>query len=360
MSDKMSLIFYIVMFSVSAAIFKLYTNKNRIVSKIGRILAISIPTFIAAFRYQVGTDYSNYDYLFTYIRNNSWEKVLSNTIKWETGFKILVKVLTEIGDNRFVFGALAFLTLAVITYTLRTDYGYYGMVLSYFVYLFFYFPAALNIVRQSLAVAIVFYSYKFIFENNKYKYFLFILLAASIHTSAIVALPVYYLWNHKKNKAISTRTALTVISISVCFVCMWRSILQIVLSFGWSFGRKFTYLLENNNGMNRDIFVKLIMLAVFITAFKKLRKLDERNAFFVYLFALNCIVSFTGYQITFFKRIGMYFEITLLVLVGWLPRIFTKSSKIIVQSAVIAAFLIYFYLGSYLLGHGDIIPYQWR
>lgn len=360
MSNTTSLIFYITTFIISGSIFRLYENKNPIIRKISICLTLAIPTLLSAFRFQVGTDYSNYDFLFNYLREHTWKHILVTDIKWEIGFKILVKWLATIGNNQFIFGTLSLLTLCFFIYSLKY-YESCDIQISYFIYLFFYFWGALNIVRQSLALAIIFYAYHFIFENKKFKFYLYVFLATTIHTSAIIILPIYYIWNHKKNKTIAPKLRRLILCFFVIGTCIWRTLLQIFIESGWKFAKKFTYLLSNNNGLNRDIFVKIIILLVFIIFEKKYRKNNKQNELFIYLFVFNCIISFTGYQITFFKRIALYFEMPFLILIGRFPFFFSKGgSRLLVKCLIIFVGCMYFILGAFVLGHAEIIPYQWR
>ncbi len=62
------------------------------------------------------------------------------------------------------------------------------------------FYQMLNQSRQMLAIAIVLYSLKYLLDNKKLKYFITILLAASIHVSALFVLPFYFIRNLKINK----------------------------------------------------------------------------------------------------------------------------------------------------------------
>ncbi len=360
MSNLFSLFFYIILFFISGLFFKLYSCKNGITKGIGMFMAVLLPSFMSAIRFQVGTDYSTYDYIFTYIRNHTWREVLEANIKWEIGFKVLVKILAALGNNSFIFGVLSFSTLYITIMALKY-YKKCDLSLSYTAYLFFYFWGALNIVRQSLALAIVFYAYHYIFENNKKKYFLYVILAYLIHTSAIITLPIYLMWNHKKNKVISVKLQILILSIFVIGTIMWRPILQIILESGWKFANKFTYLLNNNNGMNRDIFVKLIMLAIFLVWYQRYKRIDKCNELFIFLFIFNCIIGFTGYQITFFKRIGLYFEVPGIVLIGEVPYFFNANgSRTIIKFITTIMLCLYFVLVAYILGHGEIIPYRWR
>lgn len=360
MSNVASLVFYIGLFTVSGGALLLNKTGNKYLKRIAFFISVVIPTLISAFRFQVGTDYPNYSFLFDYIRIHTWSEILVTDIRWEIGFKILVKLLTSVGNNRFVFGSLSFFTFVFILKALE----YYENIdaeISYIVYLFVYFSGDMNIVRQSLAFAIVLFAYHYIFENQKYKFVLWIMLAATIHISAIIVIPVYFLWNQEKNELISFKIRVLIYGVFIIGTFLWRGILKFLISMNLPFISKFEYLLNNNNGLNRDLFVKLMILIVFIIWSYKFEIISSKNKLFIFLFALNCIISFTGYQITFFKRIALYFEIPFIVLIGEIPCFFAKGkSRIFIKCSIVLISCFYFILSAYVLGHAEIIPYKWR
>lgn len=359
MNNIASLIFYSLSFILSGGLLGLRNDKNSAVGKISRGLSIMIPTMIAACRFQVGTDYKNYDYFFNYIRVHSIKECVI-TVKWEIGFLFIVKCLTIVKDNRFIFGILTFLTLCIVLTALEY-FDNLNKKIAYITYLFFFFGGTLNIVRQSLACAVILIAYQYVFRNEKYKFALLVIIATSVHVSALIALPVYLLWNHDKKDLISYKKMLLIYFGFGFSVFMWRSILKILLSSGMFFLQKFRYLFRNNNGMNRDIYVKLAILLVVFVFYKELEKLNKVNKLFICLYIFNIIISFTGYQITFFKRTALYFEIPIIVLIGQLECFFKQGkSRYLANFIIVFMAWLYFFLDAYLLKHAEIIPYRWR
>ena len=69
-----------------------------------------------------------------------------------------------------------------------------------FIFYFLYYGQTLNIVRQSLAVAIVFWGIHLIFEKKPLKFFLCVLMASLIHVSAVLGVTLYILYSLLYNK----------------------------------------------------------------------------------------------------------------------------------------------------------------
>lgn len=84
-----------------------------------------------------------------------------------------------------------------------SGFKYYKLEKNRNVWLVFYvFPLFLlnffNIIRQGVAVAIIFFVSKYLFENKLIKYFCGVILASMIHKSAIIGLVFYFIFKIKK------------------------------------------------------------------------------------------------------------------------------------------------------------------
>lgn len=154
---------------------------------------IIIYTIIIGTRYEVGTDWNNYkDYFlncdFYYTREPR-----------EPIYYFLNKiVLYFFGDNYiFFFLLIAFLQISLIVKALkRFDYIFPLAILLFF--LIGPFLAFQNVMRQSLAFCLFFYSIKFIERGCLKKYIITVVIATCIHTSSILFLPLYFICRRKR------------------------------------------------------------------------------------------------------------------------------------------------------------------
>lgn len=141
---------------------------------------------IAGVRYLVGTDYASYLQIFQTIIAVDI-KTLLTTGYIEPGFIILVRGLSFINcSDGFIFGALEFITLFVAFYALSKFKYTISFVLSVFIYYVMIFHFSLNIVRQILAASFVLLSVCYLIKGQKIKYVVAMIIAVSIHLSAIV------------------------------------------------------------------------------------------------------------------------------------------------------------------------------
>jgi len=162
-----------------------------------------------------------------------------------------------------------------------------------------------------------------------------------------------------------------------------------------------SYLYGNDRGRNRDFYVNLFWLGLFLCYRNKLVKIDPQNDFYLALFGLVCIVGFTGFFSPFIKRVAIYFSIFRCFLIGSLPlalqypnmpdATFTYKRKDkpfqnvslsnsvsrfsmpegvttinessffsfsnMMRIALYLAVFGYFFLSVYIIGHSDVLPY---
>ena len=89
-----------------------------------------------------------------------------------------------------------FILFGIPTYVLifaalkRHSYGY---ALSVLMFICLCYLNTLSIIRQALAVSITFYAYRYVVEKKFFKYLLFIVLASLFHSSALIALVIYWI-----------------------------------------------------------------------------------------------------------------------------------------------------------------------
>src|SRR5699024_10351989 len=83
---------------------------------------------------------------------------------------------------------LAFATNYLIVKSLWHFKDKVNFTLSTFLFFTIYYFQTYNITRQWLAIAIVFFAIKYLFSNKYIKYLLIVLVASTIHSSAIITL----------------------------------------------------------------------------------------------------------------------------------------------------------------------------
>lgn len=155
------------------------------------IVLVMLLCGISALRFEVGTDYNNYVYLFQLIIENSAKNI-------EPSMVILVNLFDYVGINLqliFVFYSI----VTVLGYVLFIRYFSTNIGLSLFLYfsLAVFFFASLNLIRQFSAVAVFLFSIRYIVSRDLFKYVFCILVATVFHFSSILLLPLYFFLTRK-------------------------------------------------------------------------------------------------------------------------------------------------------------------
>lgn len=360
MSDLLSVVFYIATFSVSGLLFSQYKSKRKIIRIAGVSLSVLIPAIVAGLRYNVGTDYDNYNNMFTALRSIKLSEVHLHFQNIEKGFIFISKLLVIIFDNKVVFGIWALIILAILVLTLLRQYSQFDLTLCYVLFLFLTFSDSFNILRQCIAAVIVFYGFKYIFDNKPIRFLVIIVISSTIHFSALFAIPLWFLWNHKKTIIINYKKLGFVLMAACVAVVVWRPVLRFAMSIGIPFVDKYASYLSDRESSNRSFFVMLATLIVVLFTVRFLKCIDERTKFFIVAYAIGVIIESIGFYMPFAKRANLYYTIPLPMILSILPQSFTKNSRIIVKVCIVLYVIVQFIITAYILKQADLIPYRWK
>ncbi|MFC0423771.1 EpsG family protein [Lactiplantibacillus plajomi] len=179
----------------------------------------AIPYFIiAALRYRVGTDY------LTYIQIQIPQLLQGNDarLKFEYLYQFVIKIGMSLGGTQVVFALTHLIFLFFIWKAVQffsTDY-----VISLFIFMFgCYYNLSLNIMRQSIAMAIFLMATVYIVRSSPVKYVVTVIGAMLFHKTAIIYLPMYLLSKIKvrERMAICTVIVLGVLASPIRKVLVW-------------------------------------------------------------------------------------------------------------------------------------------
>lgn len=364
MTDFGSLIFYYFIYLTATLLFSQYRSGNSLVRKIGPACSVILLTLMSGFRYNVGTDYSNYYYIFQRVKYTDWGSLTNGIAGYngETNFLLFSKIFLQVLSVKQYFGVLSLITIGIVTIVLVKQYSSeeYDTTLVYFLYLFIFFSESLTNIRQYLALSVLMIGYKYIFKNQFWRYLIIVLIAMFFHISAIVALPIYFFWNHKSGQEIKKIYFVIPIIAAVWFILNWRQVISFLVSHGiFSEGRMAIYQSTSATN-NYTFFVKAILLILFAFFFKYLN--DDRDVkLYIYLFAIGTVLSGIGFFVGHLKRLGLYYEIPCIFIIPALSRFFVpERSRNVYKAIVVILTMAYFCLLYYVLKNSYMIPYQWK
>ena len=244
----------------------------------------------AGFKYNVGTDYINYKYYYDNVYNNS---VMSyNGV--ELGYVFIMKCFSSLSISFVFFWFLLSSFNFSLKYYIFHKYSplVFASLLLYFVGLFL--ERDFDGIRQGLAIGFCYISIPFILNRNAIPFIIIIAIASSIHASALVFLPAYFLVNLK----VSNTVIFAIIGTLVILVFANISFTKLVISILPDSIIKMrieTYMTLADSqysqkiGISVGLLFRLFVLFVFVY-FEKDIQIDKnlyyflRNGFFVGLF----------------------------------------------------------------------------
>lgn len=250
--------------------------------------------------------------------------------------------------------------------------------LTLLIWCFLYYNDSYNVVRQHLAMAVIFSGIDYL-ENRKYfKFCIFIALATMLHTSGALAflLLVIKFFLDKSDEysdvnkklylrinSLSFRKGILYVIISVC--CLFvKQIAAVAVALGLIHSRYMSYFNKASvSGNTIDLLIYgLVLIAVIMmgkinsNAKKNIPEIEfyQINAFSVFMFYNLARVVFYG------NRLTMYFGIVNILLIAQLPKIGkTTQGKTMISAAIVAIGALYWW---YVYVHGGVsmtYPYVW-
>ncbi len=360
MSEIESLLLYILVFSSAAIIiqFGYHEKKSGWIVGVGVIL----PILLASCRYAVGTDYFTYFNAFQRLGKIPLSEYIELNGIEEIGNYFVGYLGNKLDSYNVYLGIVAGLTLIPIYLFLKRDKFDIDMGFSIFIFLCTAFMTSFNIMMQMIAVSISMLSYRYIFKREFLKFLIIILLAASFHSTALLLIPIYFIWNKEDEKQINlfNKRNLLVLLLLCFFVLNIENLFSFLTNID-IFSDYSAYGLKNDGGNNRDIIVKFAYLALVFILRKPLIVYDKRNKLFIIFAFLNFIIGLTGGFSPFIKRMGLYFEVSQIIL---FPTIVKLSKNPKERRLIRFLFLIYILslmiLTIYVLKQGHLVPYQYK
>jgi hypothetical protein len=298
----------------------------------------ALPLFmLLALRYEVGIDYSHYSNAYEVISHYGFfEPVPSGYTAWlGNGFVYVCKLVALFFGKGFVWyhavlaaASLLFLYMAIFENSKMP-------LLSLFIYLCDgYYYQLFNQSRQGLAVLMVFFSYKYIFENRFISFALMIVAASSIHPSALIFFPSFFL----AKKEFSIKILLIFLVIACIVLNNWAFLETIVSLTRYAHYMNSQYNVAANEG---TLFRALYRGCIFgfCLLFRKsvLQKHPHANCLYT-LCALSLVLQIISLQSYVFARIVLYYYIGMLLLIPYVLDSLEKKDQMIIAAVLFVIF----------------------
>lgn len=240
----------------------------------------------------------------------------------EPGFLFLSSLAKSIYDDiDFYFLFISSLTVFFLYKSIcRYSFVYPLIAFVYYCARFMLFRD-INQIRAALAIAIVIFSIQHIGRNWKH-YFLLIFVAASIHYSAIIAFPCYFVSKIQLSK-------IRIIQIVVCILILTAISSQLirpyVQSVFFTYDMKESYVMDNSSYsqgyglLNPMIYYQILVLFTYTYMENRLKRFEFYLLFRnLYLFSTCILILFSDFLIISGRLSTIYATLEMFML----PQIF--------------------------------------
>ncbi|MCS7461028.1 EpsG family protein [Paenibacillus doosanensis] len=296
--------------------------------------AVATLVLVSGLRNNIG---DTYYYMYSYRLNNfTWETIRANK---DIGFGLFQMGLKQISDNpQILVFSTALITNVLIIWVLYR----YSKLFELSVYLYIacgLYTVSMNGIRQFMAGAIVFAATKYIYEGNWKKYICVVLFASTIHQSAFILIPIYF---------IVRRKAWTGASFALLFSAVF-----LAMGYGQFSNLLFSAIQDTQYSNYKDFqegganVIRLAVQAVpVVFAFlgrDKLRQMDPRLDYIVNMCILGVVFMVIATQNWIFARFIVYFGLYNLILLSWIVHLFVKREQKFIYYSIVVLYFGYFY-----------------
>lgn len=324
-------------------------TRERMVSMVSLGLILTLLFLMAAFRINVGNDYTEYVRIFQNL-------TLDRQVSSEFGFNAVVRVFQAFFGSGTYLPIFAFFSAVTIGFMIKAiydqcDWFWYGLAL--FLFCGYYF-SSLNTVRYYVAFSIALFAAKYVIRKDYIRFLLWILLAATVHKTVLFVIPVYWF----AARAWKKREVLAVLGLCaalLAFPQFFRKIIFMIYPY-------YENSAFDTGGISWINMAKCACVLLFALIYYKTAVADSRQNLFYFYCNLGAVLLYTfGSFIPEVSRLGYYLVgFQPILLANILKRISSRKQKLFFAAIIGFAFLAYFTV--FLMRASGvelkIVPYQ--
>lgn len=307
------------------------------------MLSLVLPCLIAAFRDNtIGTDVRVYTQpIFLTAVGNSY---LDTINVWgdahPIGFVSFIWLVTAL-TNSFpvVLGLLQLLVVVPVYKSLQLLFPkdiWLGMLM----YSLLFFPASLNYMKQSVAMAMVILAFSYLSQRRIGPFLILAAVAVTFHQTALLMVPVYFLYYHlnstENNKnSRSERVFFTAVAFGLIGIVFLFS--DYLISYLGELRGSYLYLTNHVGQGSIDFTALLILPLIIIEGILTGRKRKsqsclsetntdvEREPTILFVLRLLCVIGYIFAELSIFTigldRVAMYFQYFVILFIPSLSRL---------------------------------------
>lgn len=310
-------------------------------------------------RFEVGSDWQNYEYLYS----NKIDKFVKTIFSRDIGYSLISYIFKSLNFDYVIFNVFLSIIgiIPVFIYCRNNPNWFIGVFMAV---PYFFTICVMGYVRQGVATGILFLVALSIQKNNKFLFLSSVILATSIHKSAIVFLLFYIVFfytDNFKTLLFSLANYIKIIILGVFFITFL--FVFVVLQDQWQHILHYINVDKTSSGALLRALMNMIPTIAFLI-FNKRMKIYGRIKFLCYIFSILSIlfliiIYFKILSSTFIDRFNIFLIIFHIIIFPRIHLIFKDRfyGYIIDLNIIIYNFIIMYFWINYSV-NGRLMLYK--
>lgn len=322
-------------------------------------ISLLIPVFLAGLRWNVGTDYYNYQEIYHMVNSfTKFEDFAAQSGQTEWGYMLLNVICYRIFNNeQMVFFLSSLMIYSMFFCGLRLEQESHSILFSLYIFYMCFFFQSMNIIRQYIAMGILFLIQKYIWERKPVKFLIGVIVAMLFHNTSIIFLPFYFTYGNSRYVKWMRYGILVGLCGALVVLAADRSLVDLLMKF---LGEEPLEISGGSIGFG-VLLKRLPILLIILWRYDSIIKKDPRCKLWLLFYLVAVILYQFGYFSLVFNRTALFFETSILhilpIAIQSIPR---KKERILVGLAIILYLGVWFYQDMVVENIGNCLPYQWR
>lgn len=238
-------------------------------------------------------------------------------------------------------------------------------VLAYIIYILLYYNKSLNVVRQSMSLALTLFSLKYLFGKEKKKFYICIIIAFLFHRTAVIfafAYPLFYLLK-SSNKNAKYITVIFFI-LAIFLIIFFKDIFLFLVDSGivpTRYEKYMTYYFNSElNFEIIDLSLNIFVMLIYILFSKCFKQKTEHSNFYFFMLLVDVFCLIIGARYSGANRLGLYFRLPVLLFFLSNFSVFIKEpkNKEIASTILVLVIVITYWLYMYAyVNIGNTVPF---
>lgn len=328
---------------------KTYKTNTSLVRYRANKIVVAIPCMIlilvAGLRSNIG-DTGTYIYSFrNSIPNNLKDFFRTVDYEGDWGFDLFQTVIKQIFGNepQYMIFICSFITIACIFIAFYKYSDRLELAVFYFITAGNYL-VTMNGIRQYLVSAILFLAFPLVIKKKWKSYLVLVLILSTMHKSALIFIPLYFVINAKAWGAITKWILITGVGLFVTYPVSGPIIVEI-LGEG-QYGHYGDMLISSGGGANiLRVFVYAVPVVMAYIGKKNEKMLakPEYNLV-VNMSCVNLVFILLATKYWIYARFNMYFSLYAIILLCWcVSYVYRRYSQLLYVGSIVAYGIYYWY-----------------